>query len=32
VSVAYMFVISIVFLISDGIFQRVESRVLVWRE
>ena len=32
VSVAYMFVISIVFLISDGIFQRIETRVLVWRD
>ena len=32
VSVAYMFVISLVFLVSDGIFRRVERRVLVWRE
>jgi NitT/TauT family transport system permease protein len=32
VSVAYMFVISIVFLVSDGVFRRVERRVLVWRE
>ena len=32
VSVAYMFVISLVFLVSDGIFQRVERRVLAWRE
>ena len=32
VSVAYMFVISLVFLVSDGVFRRVERRVLVWRE
>ena len=32
VSVAYMFVISLVFLVSDGIFQRVERRVLAWRD
>jgi NitT/TauT family transport system permease protein len=32
VSVAYMFVISLVFLVSDGVFRRVERRVLVWRD
>jgi len=32
VSVAYMFVISIVFLVSDGLYQRVERRLLAWRE
>ena len=32
VSVAYMFVISLVFLVSDGLFRRIERRVLVWRE
>jgi len=32
VSVAYMFVISLVFLVSDGIFRRVERRVLAWRD
>jgi NitT/TauT family transport system permease protein len=32
VSVAYMFVISLVFLVSDGVFRRVERRVLAWRE
>ncbi|MFB6194330.1 MAG: ABC transporter permease [Halobaculum sp.] len=32
VSVAYMFVISLVFLVSDGLFRRVERRVLAWRE
>ncbi len=32
VSVAYMFVISLVFLVSDGLFRRVEQRVLAWRE
>ncbi|SFG78537.1 NitT/TauT family transport system permease protein [Halopelagius inordinatus] len=31
VSVAYMVVISLVFLVSDGLFRRVERRVLVWR-
>ncbi|RDZ61603.1 nitrate ABC transporter permease [Haloferax sp. Atlit-12N] len=31
VSVAYMLVISIVFLVSDGLFRRVERRVLEWR-
>jgi NitT/TauT family transport system permease protein len=31
VSVAYMLVISIVFLASDGLFRRVERRVLEWR-
>ncbi|MFB6170559.1 MAG: ABC transporter permease [Haloarculaceae archaeon] len=31
VSVAYMFVISIVFLVSDWAFRRAERRVLVWR-
>lgn len=31
VSVAYMFVISLVFLVSDWAFRRVERRVLVWR-
>jgi NitT/TauT family transport system permease protein len=31
VSVAYMAVISLVFLVSDGLFRRVERRVLVWR-
>ena len=32
VSVAYMFVISLVFLVSDGLFRRVERRVLAWRD
>ncbi|MFB6091368.1 MAG: ABC transporter permease [Halobellus sp.] len=32
VSVAYMAVISLVFLVSDGLFRRVERRLLVWRE
>ncbi|MEF8782408.1 MAG: ABC transporter permease [Haloarculaceae archaeon] len=32
VSVAYMFVISLVFLVSDGVFRRVEGRALAWRE
>jgi len=32
VSVAYMFVISLVFLVSDAAFRRVERRVLAWRE
>jgi len=32
VSVAYMFVISIVFLVSDGLFRRIERRTLAWRE
>ncbi|WP_435184372.1 ABC transporter permease [Halobellus sp. EA9] len=32
VSVAYMGVISLVFLVSDGLFRRVERRVLAWRE
>jgi NitT/TauT family transport system permease protein len=31
VSVAYMFVISLVFLVSDWAFRRVERRVLAWR-
>ncbi len=31
VSVAYMLVISVVFLASDGLFRRVERRVLEWR-
>jgi NitT/TauT family transport system permease protein len=31
VSVAYMLVISAVFLVSDGLFRRVERRVLEWR-
>ncbi|WP_327052362.1 ABC transporter permease [Halomicrococcus gelatinilyticus] len=31
VSVAYMLVISAVFLVSDGLFRRVEGRVLAWR-
>lgn len=31
VSVAYMLVISIVFLVSDGLFRQVEARVLDWR-
>jgi len=31
VSVAYMLVISLVFLVSDGLFRRVERRVLRWR-
>ncbi|WP_152041747.1 ABC transporter permease [Salinigranum salinum] len=31
VSVAYMLVISVVFLASDGLFRRVEQRVLEWR-
>jgi NitT/TauT family transport system permease protein len=31
VSVAYMFVISLVFLVSDSAFRRVERRVLAWR-
>ncbi|ERG98006.1 MAG: ABC-type nitrate/sulfonate/bicarbonate transport system, permease component [Haloquadratum sp. J07HQX50] len=31
VSVAYMMVISLVFLVSDGIFRRVEKRILAWR-
>ncbi|MFB6251282.1 MAG: ABC transporter permease [Halobellus sp.] len=31
VSVAYMAVISLVFLVSDGLFRRVERRVLAWR-
>ncbi|KAB1188367.1 MULTISPECIES: ABC transporter permease [Haloferax] len=31
VSVAYMLVISLVFLVSDGLFRRVERRVLEWR-
>ncbi|WP_416839785.1 ABC transporter permease [Haloferax sp. DFSO52] len=31
VSVAYMLVISIVFLVSDGLFRRVERQVLEWR-
>ncbi|MFB6124270.1 MAG: ABC transporter permease [Haloferacaceae archaeon] len=31
VSVAYMLVISLVFLASDGLFRRVERRVLEWR-
>jgi NitT/TauT family transport system permease protein len=31
VSVAYMLVISVVFLTSDGLFRRVERRVLEWR-
>jgi NitT/TauT family transport system permease protein len=31
VSVAYMLVISVVFLASDGLFQAVERRVLEWR-
>ncbi|MFC6825415.1 ABC transporter permease [Halopelagius fulvigenes] len=31
VSVAYMVVISLVFLASDGLFRRVERRVLEWR-
>ena len=30
-SVAYMFVISVVFLVSDGLFRRVERRALEWR-
>ena len=32
VSVAYMAVISLVFLVSDGAFRRVERRVLAWRD
>ncbi|MGQ4555120.1 ABC transporter permease subunit [Halobellus sp. GM3] len=32
VSVAYMAVISLVFLVSDGGFRRVERRVLAWRD
>jgi NitT/TauT family transport system permease protein len=31
VSVAYMLVISVVFLASDGLFRKVERRVLEWR-
>ncbi|MFB6295734.1 MAG: ABC transporter permease, partial [Halobacteriales archaeon] len=31
VSVAYMFVISLVFLASDWAFRQVERRVLAWR-
>jgi NitT/TauT family transport system permease protein len=31
VSVAYMLVISAVFLVSDGVFRRVEQNVLEWR-
>jgi NitT/TauT family transport system permease protein len=31
VSVAYMLVISAVFLVSDGLFRRVERRILEWR-
>ncbi|KAB1196185.1 MULTISPECIES: ABC transporter permease [Haloferax] len=31
VSVAYMLVISLVFLVSDGLFRRVERRALEWR-
>lgn len=31
VSVAYMLVISLVFLVSDGLFRRVERRTLEWR-
>ena len=31
VSVAYMFVISLVFLVSDSAFRRVQRRVLAWR-
>lgn len=31
VSVAYMVVISLVFLVSDGVFRRVERRLLEWR-
>jgi NitT/TauT family transport system permease protein len=31
VSVAYMLVISVVFLVSDGLFRRVERRLLAWR-
>jgi NitT/TauT family transport system permease protein len=30
-SVAYMLVISVVFLVSDGVFRRVERRALQWR-
>ena len=32
VSVAYMAVISLVFLVSDGAFRRVERRALAWRD
>lgn len=31
VSVVYMLVISIVFLLSDSVFRRIERRLLVWR-
>ena len=31
VSVAYMLVISVVFLVSDGLFRRLEGRLLEWR-